>query len=97
MTGTPCPHCGGRAHRSHTRGLREKLTRVLTSKKLYRCRECNWRGWLRHRDSSKRGHPVRTIIGILVTLLITTLLALYIVEKLSLPAPDSGEQHEPTP
>jgi len=79
------------------RGLRERLIKEFTSKKLYRCRECGWRGWLRHRDSSKRGHAVRTIIGLLVTLLITTLLALYIVEKLSLPATDSGEQHEPTP
>jgi len=29
------------------------------------------------------------------TLLITTLLDLYIAEKLSLPTPDSSEQHQP--
>lgn len=77
-----CPQCGGRTHRSHTRGFNEKLVKALTSYKTYRCHECGWRGWLRSSDPSQRRHAVRTIISVLVTLLITTLLALYVVEKL---------------
>jgi hypothetical protein len=44
-----------------------------------------------------RGHPLRTIIGVLVTLLITTLLALYVIEKLSVPASNSGDQQKQSP
>jgi len=32
---------------------------------------------------SKRRHTLRTIIGVLLTLFVTTLLALYVVEKLA--------------
>lgn len=90
-----CPQCGGHTHRSHTRGVNEKLVKALTSYKTYRCRECGWRGWLRTGDPSKRRHALRTIISVLLTLLITTLLALYVVEKLSLPAPGAGFQQTP--
>ena len=78
-----CPQCGGHTHRSHTRGFRERLVKGLTSLKTYRCHECGWRGWLRAGDSPHRRNSLRTIISVLVTLLITTLLALYVVDKLS--------------
>ena len=97
MTGTLCPKCGGRTHRSQTRGFNEKLVKAFTPQRVYRCRECDWRGWLRNRDLSTRGHPLRTIIGVLVTLLITALLALYVIEKLSLPASNSGGQQGQPP
>ena len=89
-----CPQCGGRTHRSHTNSLSERLIKALTSHSVYRCRECGWRGWLRKRKSPKRRHTVRTIIGLLVTLLITTLLALYLIEKLNTPAPGSDYQQQ---
>lgn len=92
-----CPQCGGHTHRSHTRGFGEKLVKALTSHKTYRCHECGWRGWLRTGDSTKRRHTLRTIISVLVTLLITTLLALYVVEKLSLPVPNAGFEQPQTP
>jgi transposase-like protein len=92
-----CPRCGGRIHRSHTRGFREKLVKTLTLHKTYRCLECGWRGWLRTGDSPKRRHTLRTIISVLVTLVVTTLLALYVVEKLSLPAPTPGFDQRQTP
>jgi transposase-like protein len=92
-----CPQCGEHTHRSHTRGFREKLVKALTSHKTYRCHECGWRGWLRTADSSKRRHTLRTIISVLVTLLITTLLALYVIEKLSLPSPSAGSEQQQTP
>lgn len=97
MTGMLCPQCGGLTHRSHTRGFGEKLVKALTSHKTYRCHECGWRGWLRTGDPTKRRQALRTIISVLVTLLITTLLALYVVEKLSLPAPNAGFEQPQTP
>ena len=97
MAGMLCPQCGAHTHRSHTRGFREKLVKALTSHKTYRCHECGWRGWLRTGDPTKRRHTLRTIISVLVTLLITTLLTLYVVEKLSLPAPNAGFEQPQTP
>lgn len=92
-----CPRCGGHTHRSHTRGFREKLVKGLTSHKTCRCHECGWRGWLRTGDSTKRRRTLRTIISVLVTLVITTLLALYVVEKLSMPAPNPNFEQPHTP
>src|SRR5438105_2673757 len=89
-----CPQCSGRTHRSHTDSLSEKLFRNLTSLRLYRCRECGWRGWLRNPKPSRKRHVARTIIGLLVTLLITTLLALYLVEKLNAPVSDQDSQQQ---
>lgn len=89
-----CPKCHGRAHRSHARSFAEKLVRALTSRRFYHCHECGWRGWLRRRNSAEDRHRLRTIISVLVTLLITTLLALYVVEKLSVPAPGPDYQQQ---
>jgi DNA-directed RNA polymerase subunit RPC12/RpoP len=97
LSGLLCPQCGGRTHRSHANRFHERLIRSLTSYKVYRCHECGWRGWLRNRkSSSKRRHALRTIIGLLVTLLITTLLALYLIEKLNAQAPGSN-YHQQVP
>jgi len=92
-----CPLCGGLIHRSHTRGFREKLVKALTSHKTYRCHECGWRGWLRIGAKAKSRHVLRTIISVLVTLLITTLLALYVVEKIGLSATNPGFEQQQTP
>jgi predicted RNA-binding Zn-ribbon protein involved in translation (DUF1610 family) len=92
VAGMLCPQCGGHTHRSHTNRLSERIVRSLSSRRLYRCRDCGWRGWLRRRKPTPRRHNLRTVISLLVTLKITTLLALYIVEKLGVPAPDSNQQ-----
>ncbi len=92
-----CPRCGAHIHRSHTRGFGERLVRTFTSHKVYRCYECNWRGWLRKGDPIKRRQTLRTIISVLVTLLLTTLLALYVVEKLNGPAPNPGLEQRQAP
>jgi FlaA1/EpsC-like NDP-sugar epimerase len=43
----PCPQCRSmRLHRSRSRTLSERLRRSLSTRRLYRCDECNWRGWL---------------------------------------------------
>ncbi len=43
----PCPSCKGwRVHRSKARNLYERLRKSRTDRRLYRCEECGWRGWL---------------------------------------------------
>jgi hypothetical protein len=43
----PCPACGtGRARRSRARTIPERLKRELTARRLFRCDDCGWRGWL---------------------------------------------------
>jgi len=43
-----CPRCGGAANRSRTRSWFERVRRSVTGRVPYRCRQCNWRGWLDH-------------------------------------------------
>ncbi len=44
--GIPCPACGtGSLHRSKTRGPVERLRKVVTYRRIYRCDQCHWRGW----------------------------------------------------
>ena len=43
----PCPHCGSsRLHRSRVRNLPERVRRNFSARRLFRCDECDWRGWL---------------------------------------------------
>ncbi len=43
----PCPSCKGwRVHRSKARNLYERFRKSRTDRRLYRCEECGWRGWL---------------------------------------------------
>jgi predicted RNA-binding Zn-ribbon protein involved in translation (DUF1610 family) len=43
----PCPSCKGwRVHRSKARNVYERLKKSQTDRRLYRCEECGWRGWL---------------------------------------------------
>jgi hypothetical protein len=47
VSAQPCPHCDATAlARSHSRTLVERVRKVLSSKRLHRCSECGWRGWL---------------------------------------------------
>jgi lipopolysaccharide/colanic/teichoic acid biosynthesis glycosyltransferase len=41
-----CPRCAGWAHRSHARTAFERLRRGWSAKRLHRCHNCGWRGWL---------------------------------------------------
>jgi hypothetical protein len=41
-----CGGCGSRrTHRSHIRTVPERLRKAVTLKRLFRCRDCGWRGW----------------------------------------------------
>jgi FlaA1/EpsC-like NDP-sugar epimerase len=43
----PCPSCGSRElHRSRARTLAERVRRNHSDKRLFRCDQCEWRGWL---------------------------------------------------
>lgn len=43
----PCPSCSNPAlHRSRARTLAERVRRNHSDKRLFRCDECGWRGWL---------------------------------------------------
>lgn len=68
-----CPHChtSGKVHRSLPRTVREKLTKVLLPVYgIYRCHNCNWRGWL------PRGSTSPMMRRMLVALYTTLLLAI---------------------
>ena len=42
-----CPKCQSKElRRSRTKNRWERWRREITNKRLYRCRACNWRGWL---------------------------------------------------
>ena len=43
-----CPACGAEAHRSHSHGVGEKLFKLTSGYRVYRCRKCQWRGWVAH-------------------------------------------------
>jgi FlaA1/EpsC-like NDP-sugar epimerase len=47
VDGPACPAClSCRVLRSRTRALSERIRRSFTIKRLHRCPECGWRGWL---------------------------------------------------
>ena len=44
---SPCPSCRSvDLHRSHSLSLYERIYKVLTADRPFRCRACGWRGWL---------------------------------------------------
>ena len=69
----PCPKCGNEAHRSHTRGLFERLAKITTTYRAYRCLECNWRGLLGTQRPASKSEPRRKLI-IAIALILTTVL-----------------------
>ena len=86
MANRVCPACGWRIHHSHTRGLQERFIRAVTSYKMYRCRECGWRGWMGKAAVPPAGkNRLRTVLIVILGLLITLWLALYLVQKFSQP------------
>ncbi|HKP11142.1 MAG TPA: hypothetical protein VJZ91_03500 [Blastocatellia bacterium] len=85
MANRVCPACGWRIHHSHTRGFKEKLIRAVTPYKMYRCRDCGWRGWVSKPSDGVSKQRLRAAISVIVALLLTLLLALYLVGWMSQP------------
>jgi len=64
-----CPSCHAfRLHRSRARSLQERMRRNWTLKRLFRCDECNWRGWLvpveRFSTSMEANQPLVDLTGL---------------------------------
>lgn len=74
-----CPNCGGRAHRSHHRGLIELIFKSVSSYKPYRCSDCNWRGWAAHVRTINRKEMVRTVLFWCAALIIALAIGVYAV------------------
>jgi hypothetical protein len=44
---SPCPSCGShQMRRSKARSFHERLRKGYTQKRMFRCQQCSWRGWL---------------------------------------------------
>ncbi len=76
-----CPSCGNteKVHRSHSIYLWERIFKLVSNYKLYRCHNCGWRGWLHYKTGNKlRIIPIKYffivfilgfLFGVIVTLL----------------------------
>jgi predicted RNA-binding Zn-ribbon protein involved in translation (DUF1610 family) len=80
-----CPACGLSVHRSHARGWKEKLVRAVSPYRPYRCHDCGWRGWFGKSNTILSKNRQRTIVSLLITIFITTLLALYLIDRMTAP------------
>jgi predicted RNA-binding Zn-ribbon protein involved in translation (DUF1610 family) len=79
-----CPECGAVTHRSRSRNFGERVVKVCSAYRTFRCGECGWRGWLRHsgkQKASATGPKARTIVTVIVALLVTVFLAIYLVQR----------------
>ncbi len=85
-----CPACGLSVHRSRARDWKEKLVRAVSPYRPYRCHDCGWRGWFGKSNAISRKNRQRTIISLLITILITTLLALYLIDRMTAPETPVG-------
>lgn len=75
-----CPNCGNHLHRSHSRGLSAKLIKGFLRLKLYRCHECNWRGWLaaeKNKPPAINPRKLQSAALTLFAILLITALAIY--------------------
>lgn len=74
-----CPQCGLNLHRSRAKNFREKLIRLFTPYKAYRCHECRWRGWIADEVASRRFVDRRKQLRVIVSVLTTAILALLVI------------------
>ena len=97
MPGFVCPKCGSdRLRRSHTRGVSEKLQKVL-GWRAYRCREksCGWRGLLKtssfrqglEKALKNRKKQLLTLILVVAVMSIGIFLVIHFNKHVPPPAP----------
>ena len=97
MPGSVCPRCGSdRLRRSHTRGVSEKLQKVL-GWRAFRCREksCGWRGLLKTSSFSQglektlknRKKQLLTLILVVAVMSIVIFLVMHFHKHVPPPAP----------
>ena len=86
-----CPKCGaGAVHRSHSRGIRERLVKTFSPYRMYRCHQCNWRGWVKTTKEGKKTSIAKTLL-IYSVVIVLALLAASLVRSCTLRC-DSGNQ-----
>ncbi|MEG8945848.1 hypothetical protein [Rosettibacter firmus] len=73
-----CPECKSALtlHSSHSRNMKEQIIKRLTFFKIYRCKECGWRGYLSTYRFTKDSLKVLLLYGLIV------LLSAYIIRYL---------------
>ncbi|HVZ39632.1 MAG TPA: hypothetical protein VHI13_10170 [Candidatus Kapabacteria bacterium] len=71
----------GKVNRSKTRNFREKLRlRLIPVYAVYRCHNCNWRGWLVRSTASP--FVTRLLVGgyVVIAVCVITALTFYIIK-----------------
>ncbi|MGB9599946.1 MAG: hypothetical protein ACP5KG_12275 [Myxococcota bacterium] len=50
-----CPACGNqeKVHRSHSIYFWERIVKLFSNYRLYRCHNCGWRGWLHQQTGNQ--------------------------------------------
>jgi predicted RNA-binding Zn-ribbon protein involved in translation (DUF1610 family) len=75
-----CPSCSasGSVYRSHSRNWIEKLVKRITFIKVYRCKECGWRGYrstVAFTTKSIQSLLIYIGIGIIIALIVRIILS----------------------
>jgi predicted RNA-binding Zn-ribbon protein involved in translation (DUF1610 family) len=80
-----CPECGERMYRSSSHNLGERVIKLFSAFRTYRCSACGWRGWLRYKGNSRKssGPRARIVVLTMLAFLALALLALYLVGRLT--------------
>ncbi|MDF1611854.1 MAG: hypothetical protein AB1695_04820 [Stygiobacter sp.] len=74
-----CPSCKsiGTLHRSRSRNMFEQIVRKTSFIKVYRCKECGWRGFRSTLIFTKKS--IRTLLIYILLMGITAYLAQYVI------------------
>ena len=76
-----CPNCSAPAHRAHAHSPWERLAKVFTTYRAYRCNDCGWRGLI----ATQRSHYLSALGAELVyatVIIASLLLALLVTSRL---------------
>ncbi len=66
-----CPKCSSEnIHRSRHRSRWESLRKSLSTKRIYRCHDCSWRGWLESSSGKKNVSPQHRVITYVMVIII---------------------------
>ena len=76
----PCPECEEFSlYRSKSKNLKEKVFKKITRYKLYRCRECEWRGWLKKPKYANKKDMYRDVIFYAILLIIALIVFIWLM------------------
>lgn len=85
MNSALCRKCGGILFRSRSRSFVEKLIKLATRYRTYRCHECDWRGWIAGRrvaaTQTRRRTIARAVFGSM--LIVAAALSVVLIARVS--------------